>query len=436
MSSYIPSSAAERAEMLRAIGLNSADELYSVIPDSVRLKRPLNLPAGVSELELRTELKSLAGKNKSYSLILRGAGAYEHYVPEIVRAIASREEFVTAYTPYQAEISQGVLQAIFEYQSMICTLTGMDVSNASVYDGATAVAEGAAMTVKKNRRRILASAALNPMTLEVLRTYSFGSGNTVETVPEKDGVTDLTALDDALGADAACVIIQSPNKNGLIEDVAAAAGLTHAAGALLVQSSDPLSLMLYKSPAELGADIAVGDGQPLGMPLSYGGPYLGYMACTSKLTRSLPGRIVGETVDADGERAFVLTLQAREQHIRRENASSNICSNEALCALTAAVYISAMGASGMREAALQSHSKAVYFAGELAKLGYNRVHDGEFFCEFVTTAPTGADRAIEALAERGILGGLPVDGGILWCVTETASRAALDEAVSILREVK
>lgn len=367
----------------------------------------------------------------------RGAGAYKHYIPAAVKRITSKEEFVTAYTPYQAEISQGVLQGIFEYQTMICELTTMEAANASVYDGATAAAEAAAMCRDRKRSKVLISAAAHPDVIETVKTYCQAAGAPVELIPAKDGQTDQAALAELLTADTACVYLQQPNYYGLIEDAEAFGQLAHEKGAKFIMGCNPIALAVLKSPAACGADIVVGEGQPLGLPLGFGGPYLGFMASTSAMTRKLPGRIVGETTDVDGKRAFVLTLQAREQHIRREKASSNVCSNEALCALTASVYMTVMGPEGLRQAAVQSMSKAHYLAEQLSVIGYQRVYEGEFFHEFVTTTPVPAESALKALEERGILGGLPLnDHEILWCATEDNTKAEIDELVAILKEVR
>ena len=302
----------------------------------------------MSELEVRRAVSAMAKENRVFSTVLRGAGAYDHYIPSIVKYIPAKEEFLTAYTPYQAEMSQGILQSIFEYQTMICELTGMDVSNASVYDGATAAAEAAAMCRDRKRTVTLVSAAAHPDTINTIRTYCYGAGCEMRLVPLREGKTDLAALKDMLAADVASFYVQQPNFYGLFEDAQALGQAVHEAGAMYVMGCNPIALAIAKTPAACGADVAVGEGQPLGMPLSYGGPYLGYMATTKKHMRKLPGRIVGETVDNRGERAFVLTLQAREQHIRREKASSNICSNQALCALTAGAYMAAMGPRAWR----------------------------------------------------------------------------------------
>lgn len=435
MGSYVPSTREERREMLRAIGLEDYRDLYKDVPQEMYLDRPLNLPEGMSELEVSRAMNEMAGKNRVFPTVLRGAGAYDHYIPSVVKYIPAKEEFLTAYTPYQAEMSQGVLQSIFEYQTMICALTGMDVSNASVYDGATAAAEAAAMCRDRKRRVTLISAAAHPDTISTVRTYCYGTNDELRIVPAKDGKTDMAALKEMLTDDVASFYVQQPNFFGQFEDADAIAELVHQAGALYIMGCNPIALAIMKTPAECGADIAVGEGQPLGMPLSYGGPYLGYMASTSKLMRKLPGRIVGETVDAKGDRAYVLSLQAREQHIRREKASSNICSNQALCALTAGVYMAAMGPEGMAEAARQSMAKAHYLAKGLCAIpGVSLKYTGDYFHEFVTVMPK-AEQALSALEAAGILGGLPIEGGILWCATEKVSRADLDRAIAIVKEV-
>ena len=436
MGSYVPSTAQERQEMLASIGLCSIDELFSHIPDSLKRKGELNLPSGKSELEVCRTMEHIAAQNIVFDSIFRGAGAYDHYIPAIVKSVTGKEEFVTAYTPYQAEISQGVLQSIFEYQTMICELTGMDVSNASVYDGATAAAEAVNMCCERSRNVVFCSAAAHPDTIEVVKTYCWASGHEFVLVPAKDGKTDWNSIVPQLDKKtSACLYIQSPNFFGQIEDVQQAAEAVHAVGAKLIMGCNPIALGLYKTPAELGADIAVGEGQPLGMPLSFGGPYLGFMATTKTMMRKLPGRIVGETTDVDGKRAFVLTLQAREQHIRREKASSNICSNQALCAMTAAVYLAAVGPEGLKQVANLCYQKAHYLMQQLTAIpGITLRYQGPFFHEFVTDQ-ADANRILLKLAQEGILGGLPLsDGGILWCATEKNSKEDIDRMVGIIRK--
>ena len=434
MGSYVPSTAQQRQEMLKAVGLNAIENLYAVVPAEMRIDGKPAEP-GMSELEVSATLRAMAAKNHVFSSIFRGAGAYNHYIPSIVKRVTSKEEFVTAYTPYQAEISQGILQSIFEYQTMICELTGMDVSNASVYDGASAAAEAAAMCRDRKRSRMLVSAAANPMVIQTIKTYAWGVNTEVVEIPVKDGKTDVEALKAMITDTDAGVYIQQPNYFGVIEDAEAVAEATHAAGAKLIMGINPIAAVMLKTPREVGADIAVGEGQPLGMPLSFGGPYLGFMATSGAMERKLPGRIVGETVDDRGNRCYVLTLQAREQHIRREKASSNICSNQALCAMTAAVYMSAMGPGGMREVASQCYNKAHYLAAELGKIpGFQLVNNAEFFHEFVMTTPVAADELLSKLEQSDILGGLAVEGGILWCATEMNSKADIDKLIEKVKE--
>ena len=436
MASYIPSTQEERLEMLKVVGLNDFNDLYKDVPASMLLKDgDLKIPEGMSELEVGRAVAAMAAKNKVFSTVLRGAGAYDHYIPSIVKYIPAKEEFLTAYTPYQAEMSQGILQSIFEYQTMICEITGMDVSNASVYDGATAAAEAAGMCRDRKRKVTLISGAAHPDTINVVRTYCYGTGDELKVIPVKDGKTDIEALKEMLTKDVASVYIQQPNFNGLFEDADLIGQITHEAGAMYVMGVNPMYLAIGKTPKDCGADIAVGDGQPLGMPLSYGGPYVGFMATLNKHMRKLPGRIIGETVDSKGERCYCLALQAREQHIRREKASSNICSNQALCAMTAAVYMGAMGPQGMAQAAKQSMAKAHYLAAELCKIpGVSMKYEGAFFHEFVVEMPK-VEEVMAALEKADILGGLPVEGGVLWCATEKATKAVLDQTVAIVKEV-
>ena len=432
MGTYVPNTEIQKRAMLDAIGAGAVEELFSAVPREMLVDR-LNLPEGMSELSVRQKVTAMARKNRVYDTVLRGAGAYRHFIPAVVRSVVGREELVTAYTPYQAEISQGILQSIFEYQTMICSLTGMDVSNASVYDGATAAAEALAMCRDRKRNKAYVSACADPQVIETMRTYCFGSGMELAVVPEKDGRTDLEALKAALGPDAACVYIAQPNYYGCMEDARAIGEAAHAAGAKYIMGCNPIALAVMETPAACGADVAVGEAQPLGLDLAFGGPYLGYMAASKAMFRKLPGRIVGQTRDVDGNVGYVLTLTAREQHIRREKASSNICSNQALCAFTAGVYLTAMGAEGLKQAAVLSMSKAHYFARELEKIGLHRVHAGEYFHEFVTSC-ANSEKVLKALEGHGILVGLPVRDGILWCVTEVVSREELDRAAAIVKE--
>ena len=435
MGSYLPSTKKETREMLEAIGLKELKDLFVDVPQEVLLTDSVNIAPGLSEMGVRREMERLAKKNTVFDTVLRGAGSYDHHIPAIVGTVTGKEEFLTTYTPYQAEISQGVLQSIFEYQTMISELTGMDVSNASVYDGASAAAEAVMMTQTRNRERIYVAATANPEVINTIKTYCWGRDVPFELIPEKDGLLDLKALED-LPKDTACVYIQQPNFFGLFEDAEKAADLAHKAGAKAVMGVYPIALGISKTPGEMGYDIAVGEGQPLGIPMSWGGPYLGFMTAKKDMMRMLPGRIAGETVDKQGRRAYVLTLQAREQHIRREKASSNVCTNQALCAMTAAVYMAAMGPAGLAEVAQLCYEGAHYFADELGKLkGFERVHQAEFFNEFLTKCPMDARQFEQKMMEKGVLCGLPVDDKILWCVTEKMDRQAIDEVVQIIKEV-
>ena len=440
MGSYIPSTIEERRQMLESLGCKSFEELYQALPKDVLLKGDIDVPNGISELEVRAKMEAIAAKNKVFKTVFRGAGAYKHYIPSIVKYITAKEEFVTAYTPYQAELSQGVLQSIFEYQTNVCELLGMDATNASVYDGATAAAEAVAMCRERKRTKTLISAAAYPDTINTVATYCHAANCEMEVVPVKDGVTDVEALKAMLKEDVACVFIQQVNYFGQLEDCEALANIIHEAGAKFIMGCNPISMGILKTPGECGADIATAEGQPLGMSLSFGGPYLGIMACTEKMQRKLPGRIAGQTVDAAGERVYVLTLQAREQHIRREKSSSNICSNQALCAMTASVYLGTVGPEGIKQAAQLNLSKSHYAKDQICKIkGFEAKFGGEFFNEFVTKCPVDPEKLMAKLEEHNILGGLPLDGDnkgcILWCVTETNTKEEIDTLVAILKEV-
>ncbi|MEI6580140.1 MAG: aminomethyl-transferring glycine dehydrogenase subunit GcvPA [Eubacteriales bacterium] len=437
--SYVPNTPAEREEMLLAMGKTCVEDLLISIPQAVRFGRKLEIPSAKSEIEVMDALEAMAEKNKVYRTCFRGAGAYKHFIPSVVRHLAGRSEFVTAYTPYQAEMSQGVLQAIFEYQTMICEITGMDVSNAGVYDGAQAAAEAISMFKERKRVKAIVSGAVKPMTLEVIKTYCTAAGSELVIIPAKDGKTDLDALNSALDDNTACLYMEQPNFFGLVEDAGKIAELTHSAGAKLVMGCYPTSLAILKTPAEYGADAAVGEAQPLGLPLSFGGPYLGFMSVMTANTRRLPGRIVGQTSDKSGNIAYVLTLQAREQHIRREKACSSICSNEALCALISTIYCAAMGKEGLKEVAEQCYAKAHYAAEQITSVkGFNFTYDGFFFNEFVTDCPVDTEQLMAKLAENNMLGGLPLknnnNNSILWCVTELNTKAEIDALVNILKE--
>ena len=445
MGSFVPSTREERQAMLAAVGLRKAEELYGAVPESIRLSEGgLGLEEGLSEMEAAEKMEALAEKNRVFHTVFRGAGSYDHYIPAIVRRVTGKEEFLTAYTPYQAEISQGILQSIFEYQTMICALTGMDAANASVYDGATAAAEAAAMCRDAKRRRVLISGGVHPQTAETVETYAWGAlpmaeaaageKGRVAVLPLKDGRTDPADLAAALDDETACVLIQQPNFYGVLEDVEALAAAAHARKAKLIVSVNPIAAAVLKSAGACGADIAVGEGQPLGMEMGFGGPYLGFMAAKKEMMRRLPGRIVGQTEDSRGQRCFVLTLQAREQHIRREKASSNICSNEALCAMTAAAYLAAMGPDGMTETAMNCAANAHELQRRLAEIGYPPVFKSEFFHEFLTPA-IGPETAAR-LETEGILPGLPLGENMLWCCTEKCGREKIDRLIALIREVE
>ena len=436
MGNYIPGTKQEQKEMLAEIGFGSMEELFGHIPDEVKVKGGLKIPEGMSELEVRKKVTQMAEKNKVFPVIFRGAGAYRHFIPSVVKSVISKENLLTAYTPYQAEISQGILQSIFEYQTMICELTGMDTSNASVYDGAPAAAEGIAMCRERKRKKALISETTDPKVLETVKTYCFGNGMDLVMIPSKDGLTDVDALCELIDDTTACVYIQHPNYYGSLEDAQAIGEIVHEAGAKYIMGVNPISLGIIKTPKEYGADVAVGEGQPLGLPLAFGGPYVGFMACVSAMTRKLPGRIVGQTTDHNGKVGYVLTLQAREQHIRREKASSNICSNQALCALAVGVYLASVGGEGLKNVATQCTSKAHYMAKELEKTGYQIENKGEYFHEFVTVSDVPSEKVLNALEQEGILGGYPLDEHrILWCCTEMNSKEDIDRAVAIIKEV-
>jgi len=442
---YIPNSPEERSEMLKAMGLGSAEELFDSIPADLRLKRSLNTPAALSEIELLDRFEKMGARNAGAGRIsFMGGGAYSHYIPTVVDHILSRSEFFTAYTPYQPEISQGTLQVIFEFQTLVCQLTGMDLANASMYDGSTALAEAVLMAERVTKRsKAVASTATHPQYLEVINTYVQHAGIHLELVPfdEKTGQS-WQALAAAIDDETAALVVQSPNFFGCIEDLSALADAAHAKGALLIVAiTEAMSLGLLKSPGACGADIVVAEGQSFGVPLSFGGPYVGLFATREKYARQIPGRLVGEAYDKKGRRGFVLTLATREQHIRREKATSNICTNEGLIALAATVYLETMGRRGVQEAAHQCAQKAAYAARAIAKLnGYSLPFTGPFFNEFVVRAP---GRAVELLSrlgkEKGIDGGIALSRFIpdrpndfLVCVTETNSREQIDRLIQAL----
>ncbi|MBE3599622.1 MAG: aminomethyl-transferring glycine dehydrogenase subunit GcvPA [Limnochordaceae bacterium] len=445
---FVPLTDAEREQMLARIGVKSIEELFSDIPPKARLDRPLDLPNGMSEAELAAHMRSLAAKNAhldQYPSFL-GGGAYDHLVPAAVRHILARSEFYTAYTPYQAEVSQGVLQTIFEYQTLVCRLTGLDVANASMYDGASAAAEAALMAVAHTgRRRVLVSAAVHPEYRQVMATYLGNQDVLLDTIPWRMGVTNLDALQHALAQDVAAVVLQNPNFFGSVEEMAAASAMAHGVGALFVAIVDPISLGILAPPGEYEADVAVGEGQGLGNAISFGGPYLGFFAARRELVRRMPGRIVGLTKDVDGRRGFVLTLQTREQHIRRERATSNICTNQALNALAATVYLAMLGPKGVRRVAELSLQKAHYaFDSLVAEVpGIRPMWDAPFFKEFVVEVDGEVGELLTRLwQDYNILGGLPLAGsyqgldrGVLWCVTEARTREEIDRLVLALKAI-
>ena len=440
MGGYVPCTEFDREEMLKVVGIGSVRELFSHIPNELIMKNELDLPAGLSQFETYKYMESLASENRVFGSIFRGAGAYDHYIPSAVKFITAKEEFVTAYTPYQAEVSQGLLQSIFEFQTLISRLTGMDAANASVYDGATACAEAILMCVEKVKTKAIVSDTVNKDWLAVMRTYCEPQRIEILLASAKDGETDLAALAELMDENVGSVLIQQPNFYGIVEDAEALAKLAHDAGAKFIMAASPIAAAVLLSPAECGADIAVGEGQPLGLPLSFGGPYIGFMATTQAMLRKLPGRIVGETLDVNGKRAFVLTLQAREQHIRREKASSSICSNQALCALTVSAYLAAIGPKGLINVAENSMAKASYLSDQILKLpGFKLKYNKPFFNEFVTNSPIASMIIMKHLEAKGILGGLPIilDGEecIIWCATEKNSKDDIDNLVLALKEV-
>ena len=434
-SHYIPNTPAEQDDLLAAIGLRNIDELFADIPDGYR-NPPLELPAPLSELEIQRELGELAARNRPLASgpSFLGAGSYHHFIPSIVKAIMTRGEFLTAYTPYQPEVSQGTLQVIFEFQTMISALYGMEVANAGMYDGATSVAEAVLMACRVTRRQqVIVADTVSPAYRQVIATYCQAQGITI----------DITPADQVAGAiteATAGIVAQYPNFYGSLEDLQALSEAAHADGALLVVSADPLAMGMLKPPGEFGADIVTGEGQPLGIPPSFGGPYLGLFSCKQQYIRQMPSRLVGRTTDTEGRTGYVLTLQTREQHIRRERATSNICTNEALYALASSIYLAAMGRQGLRQVAELCYHKAHYAADAIGKLdGYSLPQSAGFFQEFVVACPTSPAEVNRQLMERNILGGLDVsdrfDNGMLLCVTEMNTRAEIDALVSALSEV-
>jgi glycine dehydrogenase subunit 1 len=443
--SYVLNTPADQQAMLQAIGVASLADLFAAIPEKLQLKRPLDVPAALSEIELQQHSAALAGRNQSAdrAVCFLGGGSYDHFIPAVVDTVASRSEFYTAYTPYQAEASQGSLQAFFEYQTLICQLTGLDVANASLYEGGSAVAEAVvmAMSIQPKRSKVLIAESVHPEYRQTLATYAANLPLQVVTVPTPAGYLNPDDLKKHLDEQTLCVIVQHPNFFGCLEEVDAIGKLVKASGALYVASFDPISLGLLKRPGQYGADIAVAEGQSLGNPMAYGGPYLGIMACREEFVRKIPGRLVGQTTDRNGKRCWVLTLQTREQHIRREKATSNICTNQGLFALRAAVYLTALGPQGLRETAELCLQKSHYLADELCKLpGVRMAFARPFFKEFTVKLTGDADAVLEKLRQAGYLAGLPLgrwyrayDNCVTIAVTEQRTRRELDGLVSAWR---
>lgn len=437
---YLPMTEQDQKDMLKTIGVSSIDELFADIPEKVRFQGEYNIKPAKSETALLKELTKMAAKNadsRRYASFL-GAGVYDHFKPTIVDHVISRSEFYTAYTPYQPEISQGELQAIFEFQTMICELTGMDIANSSMYDGGTALAEAGNLAAGHTRRKkILISDAVHPEYRDVVKMYAHGQNIAVEVVASKDGKTDLEALESQLSDEIAAVMVQYPNFFGQVEDMQKISDMTHAHGALFVSSSNPLALSVLTPPGEYGADITVGDAQVFGIPEAFGGPHCGYFAVTNKLMRKVPGRLVGETTDDQGQRGYVLTLQAREQHIRRDKATSNICSNQALNALAASVAMTALGKKGAQEMAMQNIAKTAYAKQAFESAGFKVVYNGAHFNEIVVALPGSFEGLNQHLIEKEIIGGLhlgtyykELDNHVLVAVTEQRTKEEIDALVA------
>lgn len=435
MYKYFPHTDDDLKVMMEKVGVKNFDELYAQIPESIRFRGDCQISSEEAETGVRRVFDLLGSQNKQLTCFA-GYGVYDHYTPSVIPNLLQRSEFLTSYTPYQAEISQGTLHYIFEYQSMMAELTGMDISNASMYDGTTAAAEAMMMAVAAGKKvnKVLVSGGLNPRTREVVDTYALHHGIELVTIPMKDGVTDPSTLKAQLSTleGVAGVMVQQPNVYGIVEDFTGFAEACHEQKALFIMDSVAADLAVLKTPAEWGADIAVGDGQSLGVPMQFGGPYVGYMCCTEKLIRKMPGRIVGMTKDNRNQRAFVLTLQAREQHIRRQKATSNICSNQSLMALWVTVYLSLMGKQGMKEAAQLSYAGAHYLCDELLKTGrFHLAYDKPFFNEFYVKYDGDVDALYQRFIDAGFLGGVKLEDGLLFAVTEKRNKVEIDELVKI-----
>ncbi len=438
---YFPHTDTDIKGMLERIGVKSLDELYGEVPDEVIYKGDYDLPDAMPEMEIRRYFENLDKQNRRLTVFC-GCGAYDHYSPAVIPAIISRGEFLTAYTPYQAEISQGTLRYIFEFQTMIAGLTGMDCANASMYDGATSAAEAMlmAMAATKKKSRILVSGTMPANVIETVSTYAKYHGFGMDVIPEDGGVTDKKSMaDELLAGDVAGILVPSVNRYGIIEDLSGLADAVHVSKGLLAVYSDPSVLAVIRTPGEWGADIACGDAQPLGIPLNFGGPYVGFLACRKELVRKLPGRIVGATTDIDGKRAFVLTLQAREQHIRREKANSNICSNQSLMALYVTIYLSLMGKEGMRRVNDLSYGGAHYLHKRLLETGkFSEAFEGKpFLKEFTLRTSLPAEKLHAALAAKGYLAAMPMgDDLVSFCVTEKRTREEIDKLVELIKTVE
>lgn len=436
---YFPHTSDDLQAMMEKVGVKDLDGLYAQIPDAIRFKGDYQLPSELSEIEVRQLFEKLGAENRQMTCFA-GYGVYDHYMPSVIPSLLQRSEFLTSYTPYQAEISQGTLHYIFEYQSMMAELTGMDISNASMYDGTTACAEAMMMAVAagKKQNKVLVSGMLNPDTRKVLDTYALHQGIELETIAEKDGVTDIDDLKSRLAqGGVAGVIVQQPNAVGIVEDYTGFAEACHEQKALFIMDSVAADLAMLKTPGEWGADIAVGDGQSLGIPMQWGGPYVGYMCCSEKLIRKMPGRIVGMTKDNRGQRAFVLTLQAREQHIRRQKATSNICSNQSLMALFVTIYMSLMGKQGVKEAAELSYAGAHYLCDKLLATGkFSLVYDKPFFNEFLVRFNGDMERLVSTCIMNNVFPGICLsDNELLIAVTEKQTKKDIDYFLQLLEIV-
>ena len=434
MYKYFPHTGDDLKVMMERVGVKNLDELYAQIPESIRFKGDYQMGSALTEEGVRDVFQTLGSQNKQLTCFA-GYGVYDHTTPSVIPSLLQRSEFLTSYTPYQAEISQGTLHYIFEYQSMMTEMTGMDISNASMYDGTTAAAEAMMMAVAAGKKvnKVLVSGGLNPRTREVLDTYALHQGIELETIAMNNGVTDIDDMKAKLAeGGVAGVMVQQPNVYGIVEDFTGFADACHEQKALFIMDSVIADLAVLKTPGEWGADIAVGDGQSLGIPMQFGGPYVGYMCCTEKLIRKMPGRIVGMTKDNRDQRAFVLTLQAREQHIRRQKATSNICSNQSLMALWVTVYLSLMGKQGVKEAAQLSYAGAHYLCDELLKTGrFHLVYDRSFFNEFYVKYDGDVDALYQRFIDAGFLGGVKFEDGILFAVTEKRNKVEIDNLVKI-----